>query len=92
MAVKSLLRSIALLTVLLSILSAPAFSATTSEPSFNELRVLWDSETPLIKTAEGNYQLVVGPFTECSPAVTSIEAVMHFDDNTWGKDIAVIFK
>jgi hypothetical protein len=53
---------------------------------------LWDSETPLIKTADGNYQLVVGPFTECSPAVTSIEAVMHFDDNTWGKDIAVIFK
>ena len=61
-----------------------------------ENTIIWPDnkavETPMKKTADGRYQLVIGPFTECSPEVTSIEAVMHFDDNTWGKDIAIIFR
>ncbi|MBU1108501.1 MAG: hypothetical protein KKB51_17635 [Candidatus Riflebacteria bacterium] len=58
-----------------------------------ESTVIWPDnkavETPMQKTSAGKYQLSVGPFTDTVPEVTSIEAVMHFDDNSWGKDVSI---
>jgi hypothetical protein len=49
-------------------------------------------QTPLRKAGEGKYQVTIGPFTEGQTPIERIDAVVHFDDGTWGKDILVPVK
>ncbi len=50
MAVKYLLKLIALFSFLILVLSAPAFADSTSAPSFNELRVLFTQAESLAQS------------------------------------------
>lgn len=55
--------------------------------------ILWPDnkavETPFEADASGTFRCAVGPVSAGAMAVSSIEAVVHFDDNTWGADTKV---
>ncbi|MBF0548636.1 MAG: hypothetical protein HQM08_29670 [Candidatus Riflebacteria bacterium] len=62
--------------------------------------VLWPSETqiwgdskavesPMIKTSSGTFECEFGPLKKSSFPIKEIDAVMHYDDNTWGKDVKI---
>jgi len=55
--------------------------------------VIWPDnkavETPMLKTGDGKYQTILGPFNDPERPVGQIDAVAHFDDNSWGKDITI---
>jgi len=55
--------------------------------------VIWPDhkavETPMVKVGEGKYHLEIGPFDTLPTPIKRLDAVMHFDDGSWGKDALI---
>ena len=46
-------------------------------------------ETPMAKGEDGKYHLEIGPFVLPDRPITELNAVLHFQDDTWGTDVTI---
>jgi hypothetical protein len=52
--------------------------------------VIWPDnkavETPMVKGADGIFTTVIGPLNDPAKPVAQVDAVMHYEDTSWGQD------